>query len=95
MKTKKELLLAFLSEAIDKGWNIEVSSRGWGTSKTQAIDHAIEFSKITEQTIVPKEDTGTNWLVVGSAMSKLRGNFHYDGFMKEDIDLSGGEEIAV
>ncbi|WNS74278.1 hypothetical protein RRV45_15310 [Bacillus sp. DTU_2020_1000418_1_SI_GHA_SEK_038] len=90
----KEKLMEFISNAIDNGAQIEMSFNSFGRSREDAEKLAAELSGITDEPVNLIQSNGVKWLSVGNISANFRGTFFYSNYMVEDVDLSGGEELA-
>lgn len=97
-KMDKDKLMKFLSEAIDNGAGISITSYGREMSKKEAEKNAVELSNIING---KKEEVVHDTHQWFSAQSeKIRIDFFHEesvikNFLEEDVDLSGGEEHAT
>lgn len=89
----KEKLMQFLSNAIDNGANINILFYGHKDSKQTAEKRIKEFSEIIGvEKIVEHENGSHKWFRTENQFTA--GMSHFYGYLEEDVDLSGGEEIV-
>lgn len=94
---KKQKLLDFISNSIDEGSMITISSFS-NKSKEEAIKLASKLCSITNEPIYKEEYKSSQAYQVGDIHSQIRGQFFFgitSVFLEEDVDLSGEDEIAI
>ncbi|MFT8319300.1 MAG: hypothetical protein ABF649_00525 [Bacillus sp. (in: firmicutes)] len=93
----KQKFMEFVSKAYDKGFYITIADYSPQTTKAEAMEVAAELSEVLELPVHKEDYKSTHSYEVGSVNEKIRGHFFYGpvNFLDEDVDLSGGEDVAV
>ncbi|MEH7255081.1 hypothetical protein V7111_23500 [Neobacillus niacini] len=94
----KEKFLQFISEAIDNGADISVSFYiSSELSENKAEEKAVEFTNLVGGEVTEEKGQNFRWFKVNGDrfdLSAFHANSHDKKYMVEDVDLTGGEEIA-
>jgi hypothetical protein len=91
----KEKFMQFISEAIDNGAKIELLFYGTDEHKQKAEQRIKEFSEIVGGAHIAEKTSETHKWLVADVPSKVYMSHFYDhDYLEEDVDLTGGEEIA-
>ena len=65
-------------------------------SKKEALDWANRLSNITGIDAKENYESGSSWFKIQDRdTSKIEGAFFYSSYMEEDVDLTGGDELAI
>lgn len=94
----KQKFMEFISKAYDIGLTIDIADYSSEVTEDEAKSLAGELSEITGINYQNTKFPSTQAYVLGNVSTRVRGHFFYGpvrNFLEEDVDLSGGEDIAV